>query len=630
MNNQRPAMGEQLLRSLLLSLAAMWIISHFFGWPGQPKNSSTARPANLTAIAASPDAVARAFAGINPAQGTPLDATAAKAEIATLQKQIAENSSDPYSYWARLRTGLLQQYVLKDMRLAFGQYDDIIYHAAHDAIDAQAIFQKGDWQWRRAEASESGQPYAALSANPTALDLALRPSKQDAVWTLEQLFHRGRNSAGFLNTKILVPKIAANNGAKSTLVSLVPLESVPAQGFEEKKMTELRGTLVNPHPLGILDRINAFYSTKPLNRSFDALVNFFGAKPSYSYGLAIMVLALLLRVLLQPVNRKQYDSMKGMQKIAPEMKKIQDKYKVKPNDSPEVQRDKQMKMFSEVRAMQKAEGVNPQLGCLLAFVQIPIFFYIINPLMMHYEPKMELVGANFLWIESLARPDYILLALYGLSMLVSFRLSATPPTDEMQRQMQVMTTFVFPIMLPFFMKGFSSAFILYWMMFNFVSMIFQYRMMKANDPNKTVMKALIGEPLFPKLPVDESKSEAVPPRPKSNGKKTAKAVTPPLTIIKSGEENGSAGKNGTGNNGAAKKETLKNGASKNTVNKNGANKNGAALNGEAQNGAPDVETNSEAVTDGVNADTPANGDAPANGAPRRNREQSQRARRRRR
>jgi hypothetical protein len=76
--------------------------------------------------------------------------------------------------------------------------------------------------------------------------------------------------------------------------------------------------------------------------------------------------------------------------------------------------------------------------------------------------------------------------------------------------------------------------------------------------------------------VDESKSEAVPPRPKSNGKKTAKAVTPPLTVIKSGEENGSAGKNGTGKNGAAKKETLQNGASK-----NGANKNGAALNGEA-------------------------------------------------
>jgi hypothetical protein len=199
MNNQRPAMGEQLLRSLLLSLAAMWIISHFFGWPGQPKNPSTARPANLTALAASPDAVAQAFAGINPSQGTPLSATAAKAEIATLQKQIAANSSDPYSYWARLRTGLLQQYVLKDMRLAFGQYDDIIYHAAHDAIDAQAIFQKGDWQWRRAEAAEAGQAYPAPPASPSALDLALRPSKQDAVWTLEQLFHRSRNSAGFLD-----------------------------------------------------------------------------------------------------------------------------------------------------------------------------------------------------------------------------------------------------------------------------------------------------------------------------------------------------------------------------------------------------------------------------------------------
>jgi len=105
-------------------------------------------------------------------------------------------------------------------------------------------------------------------------------------------------------------------------------------------------------------------------------------------------------------------------------------------------------------------------------------------------------------------------------MLISFRLSSTPPTDDMQRQMQIMTTFVMPIMLPFFMKGFSSAFILYWIVYNVVSTIFQYRMMKAGDPNKSVWKALVGDGLIPaKIGGDDAKTtaEAVPPRPKSGG-----------------------------------------------------------------------------------------------------------------
>jgi len=208
--------------------------------------------------------------------------------------------------------------------------------------------------------------------------------------------------------------------------------------------------------------------------------------------------------------------MKGMAALAPEMKKIQEKYKAKPNDSPEVARDKQMRSFQEVRELQKVHGVNPQMGCALAFVQMPVFFYIINPLMMHYEPKMELVGASFGWVASLARPDYVLLALYGLTMLISFRLSSQPQTgqmEEMQKQMQIMSTWVFPIMLPFFMKGFSSAFILYWMSFNIVSMIYQYWMMKKADPNRSVIKALLGQSDAPPAPAVAT----LPPRPRSAG-----------------------------------------------------------------------------------------------------------------
>ena len=296
--------------------------------------------------------------------------------------------------------------------------------------------------------------------------------------------------------------------------------AMPAAALNSSALNELKGTLDKPEIQGVLDRINIYYSTTFLNRCFDMLVQVLGANPSYSYGLAIIFLAIILRVLMQPINRRQYESTRGMAVLGPEMKKIQEKNKAKPSDSPQVQREKQMKSMSEVRELQKAHGVNPQVGCALALVQLPVFFFIINPLMMHYEPKMALVGASFGWIASLARPDYPLLGLYGLSMLVSFRLSATPATDDMQKQMQMITTFVMPLMLPFFMKGFSSAFILYWISFNIVSMIFQYRMMKATDPNKSVIKTLMGQsPMVPAVgtvALDKDKADdAVPPRPKN-------------------------------------------------------------------------------------------------------------------
>ncbi len=484
-------MGEQLLRSLLLSFAVMWLISTFFGWPGQKKkDDAVARDPKLEARAT----LDNAFDGL--ASNRAIAADAAKSEVAALQTAITSNANDKYAQWARLRSGLLQQYVLKNPALALTSYDEIIKHGTPDEVDAQATFQKGDWQWFTAQDS-------------TSTSTPLTPTKIEAAQTLESLIHRGRGASEYLNTQILVPAILP--GTKSYDPNLLP-----AQGFRKVKVGELKGTLAQPNPQGILDRINAYYSTTPLNRGMDALVNAFGAHPAYSYGLAIIALAILLRTLMQPINRRQYESMKGMSALAPEMKKIQEKYKAKPNDSPEVARDKQMRSFQEVRELQKAHGVNPQMGCALAFVQMPVFFYIINPLMMHYEPKMELVGASFGWVASLARPDYILLALYGLTMLVSFRLSAQPQTgqmDEMQKQMQIMSTWVFPIMLPFFMKGFSSAFILYWMSFNIVSMIYQYWMMKKADPNRSVIKALLGRTDAPPAPAVAT----LPPRPKSLG-----------------------------------------------------------------------------------------------------------------
>ncbi|RZI54983.1 MAG: membrane protein insertase YidC, partial [Pseudomonas sp.] len=267
------------------------------------------------------------------------------------------------------------------------------------------------------------------------------------------------------------------------------MNEVPKDGFKTVKVRALRGTVDNVNPQGIPDRINIYYSTKPLYKLFDSVVNLFGAKPTYSYGLAILFFAVITRTILQPLTKKQYDSMKGMALIAPEMKKIQDRYKDK------TEGDAQVKMMKEIRALQQRHGVNPMLGCGLAAIQMPIFFVFVYPLIQNYEPKMELVGASFLWISSLARPDIPLLVLYGISMFFSFRLSSTPPTDDMQRQQQMIMSFLFPVMFPFFIASYPSAFTMYWMTYNAVSTFFQWRMIKAADPKKNVIKTLMGADL---------------------------------------------------------------------------------------------------------------------------------------
>ncbi len=466
MNKQR-SFGEQMFQFLVLAIAGMWLFQNVFNKP-KPADVVPPRPAL---------SLAQAFKGIDSSQGAILTPAAGLVEGKKLKADIAKNSQDGLADWSRLRLALIQQYISKDldeksrkngfagfgsMVKYFPAYDEIIQRAKGDAIEAQAIYQSGDLLWRQS-IQNGGQP------------------SQEAASTLETLVHKGRGSSAFLDNQIFVPQEV--DPAK------VPLKELPTGGFKQAKVRELRGTIENPNPQGIADRVNTYYSSKPLFKLFDSVVNLFGANPTYSYGLAVLFFAVLTRCAVQPLTKRQYDSMKGMAVIAPEMKKIQDKYKGK------TEGDAQVKMMKEIRALQQRHGVNPMLGCGLAALQMPVFFFFVYPLIQNYEPKMELVAASFLWIGSLARPDIPLLVLYGISMFFSFRLSSTPPTDDMQRQQQMIMSFVFPFIFPFFILSYPSAFTLYWMTYNAVSTIFQWRMMKAADPHKNVIKTLMGSDL---------------------------------------------------------------------------------------------------------------------------------------
>lgn len=510
MNKSRSA-SEQLIFNFLLSFVAVWFVFQYFN---PQKSATTVAPRTAPTLQ-------QAFGGIDPANGKRLTPATAATEVTKMQANIKANPDDALAQWSRLRQGLIEQYILQKMSVVEipggflsrawqgNIYDEIVHRHSGDVIDAQTIYQKGDMLWREATAKKT--------------------SFYDAAITLEQLLQKSRSDQKFNDLKIYVQ---------------TPDSSADAPQFEQKTVAQALGGPGNTDPNSALHRVDSYYQSTNLYQSVDKVVNFFGAHPTYSYGLAILFFAVCTRVIMQPLTKKQYDSMKGMQVIAPEMKKIQEKYKGNTDQQA------QMKMVKEIQELQRRHGVSPMLGCGLGLLQVPIFFYIVSPAMRHYEAKMELVGASFLWIHNLARPDIVLLVLYGITMFVSFRISSLPPTDEQQRQQQRMMMFMMP-MFPFFLLTYPSAFALYWMLFNITSTILQYRMMKANDPDKRVIKSILGTPA-PMLattggPLDGNAGSAVPPRPKDGVKTTAKKAKPILTDTGSSDgaksdENGSLNK----------------------------------------------------------------------------------------
>ena len=528
--------GQQTIRFLLLFVASFFLIRSFF--PSQGSGQNPAPPRATPTLES-------AFKGVAPSQPPVLQKDAALSEIQNLSTQIGgleakpqpsflgrlfssspsdPKGSDEYSYWARFRVGLLRQYLLKDEKGAVQMYDEVVNGGnrgtqSSTRLYAQAIFQKGDLLWHTSK---------------------VPPPKRDAADTaLEQLVLKGRGATQFLDAKILVPQPAPSSTKDAAAAVLSPTS------FQALRVRDLRGTATTPNLEGLPDRVDAYYGGTPLHSIFGEVVRLFGNNSQYSYGLALLFFAIALRLVLQPLNKKQYASTKGMQEIAPQMKAIQEKYKEQP--------DKQMQAMKEIRELQKEHGVSPTMACGLGLVQMPIFFLLVYPLIQYYEARMDLAGASFLWIESLARPDYPLLAAYAFSQFLSFRLSSTAPADQQQAQMQGMMSFIIPLTVPFFLKDYPSAFTLFWMMFNVVSTIFQYRMVKAHDPNHNFVKALLRSPFtatvdesLPSRPDSSSSTEAV----KSGGKKKDVVVAP---------SNGFNGaRNGKNDNGARNGKNGKN------------------------------------------------------------------------
>lgn len=212
-------------------------------------------------------------------------------------------------------------------------------------------------------------------------------------------------------------------------------------------------------------------------RVFDFLVGILGRRAGISYVLALILLAVLLKLVLHPIQRKQYESMTRMQELQPYVKELQNRYKGKPEKAQEMNR--------EIMELYRQHKVNPLGGCLPMLIQMPVLFAVYAGIRGY--AYQFLLGGQFLWIK-LANDDLILLILYGISMFVQQRLmmmKSAPPTDPQQEQMQKMMQYM-PLLFVYMMWQWHlpSAFYFYWMAFNVVSMVEQWYMTKKLRPQK--------------------------------------------------------------------------------------------------------------------------------------------------
>ena len=185
-----------------------------------------------------------------------------------------------------------------------------------------------------------------------------------------------------------------------------------------------------------------------------------------SYGWAIILLTIIVKMALYPLTVKQVKSMKAMQELSPKMKKIQEKYK----DNPQM-------MQQKIGALYKDAGVNPLAGCLPLLMQMPILMGMYYALYNFSYPTPE--SAYFLWMTSMSDPDPLYI-LPVLSALTTFLQQKMTTTDSNNPQMKMMM-FIMPLFIGWISINFPSGLVLYWVTMNVVQIIQQWWMYRGDN-----------------------------------------------------------------------------------------------------------------------------------------------------
>ncbi len=246
-----------------------------------------------------------------------------------------------------------------------------------------------------------------------------------------------KNAAGFMEAIVSSPQVTINAGQSVTVTNRLfvgpkDIDILKAQG----------DNLVQSLDLGWFTVI-----AKPLLYTLKFFYNYVG-----NYGVAIIIVTIILKALFFPLTHKSYKSMKDMQKIQPKMAALKEKYK-----------DDRDAMNKAVMELYREHKVNPMGGCLPMVVQIPVFFALYKALMFSIELRH---APFFLWVTDLADKDpyYVTPVIMGITMFLQQKMTPSQ-MDPIQQKMML----ALPVVFTFMFLSFPSGLVLYWLVNNILT-----------------------------------------------------------------------------------------------------------------------------------------------------------------
>ena len=240
----------------------------------------------------------------------------------------------------------------------------------------------------------------------------------------------------------------------------------------------------------MLEFIGNIFHTLLYQPLFNGLVFLYNIIPGQDFGISIILLTIIIRLILIPTSIKAVKSQKGLQKLQPQIQELQKKYK-----------DDKEKQAKEILDLYKKEKINPFSGLFLAFLQLPILIALYQVFWNGLNPK-ELVGlysfvANpgqinhfLINILDLSKPNFYLAVVAGLVQYFQTKMITPKSTKsksnepDLSKMMQKQALYFFPAFTVIILISLPSALGLYWTISGLFSIIQQYLIFKK-DTNKT-------------------------------------------------------------------------------------------------------------------------------------------------
>ena len=183
-----------------------------------------------------------------------------------------------------------------------------------------------------------------------------------------------------------------------------------------------------------------------------------------NWGISIIILTIVIKLLLHPLTIKQTKSMAEMQKIQPIINNLRERFKNDPQ-----------RLNAEIMKVYKEHNVNPFGGCLPVLIQLPILFALFTVLRV----SIELKGESFLWLKDLATPDSTMILPILVAVTMYFQQKTMPKATDPQQQSMMM---FMPILMFIFARALASGVVLYWFISTLLGIIEQRRLTKFRAP----------------------------------------------------------------------------------------------------------------------------------------------------